>query len=48
MSLERKITRNQLKKRFKEHNEGVEKKYRTSFSNYWKAFNNYKKRKENK
>jgi hypothetical protein len=43
MSLQRKIERNNLKKRWKEHNEGVSKKYRTSFSSYWKTWNSYKK-----
>jgi len=49
MSFRRKVERNQLKKRFKEHNEGVSKKHRTSFSSYWKSWNNfYKKRRGNK
>lgn len=43
MSIQRKMERNNLKKKWKEHNEGVEKRYRTSFSSYWKAWNNYKK-----
>lgn len=43
MSFQRKIERNNLKKRWKEHNKGVEKRYRTSFSSYWKTWNNYKK-----
>lgn len=42
MSFQRKVERNKLKKRYKEHNEGVEKKYRTNFSSYWKSWNNYK------
>ena len=41
--IQRKMERNNLKKKWKEHNEGVEKRYRTSFSSYWKAWNNYKK-----
>ena len=42
MGLQRKIERNQLKRKFKDHNKGVEKKYRTKFRDFWKW---YQKRK---
>ena len=38
MSLQRKVLRNQLKNRWREYNKGVKKKYRISFSDYWKDF----------
>lgn len=38
----RAIERNLLKKKWKEHNKGVNKKYRTSFSSYWQAYKNNK------
>ncbi len=43
MSLQRKIERTQLKKQFKKHNEGVTKKYRTEFRDFWKWFQKRKR-----
>jgi len=43
MSFERKLERTQLKGAWKRHNEGVSKKHRTSFSDFWKSFRKYKK-----
>ena len=45
-SLERKIERNQLKKQWKEHNEGVPKKQRAEFKGFWKWFQKTKKHKK--
>lgn len=42
MSLQRKIERTQLKKQWKEHNQGVAKRYRADFKGFW---NWYQKRK---
>ena len=42
MSLQRKVERNQLKKQWKEHNEGVPKKQRAEFREFW---NWYQKKK---
>lgn len=44
MSFQRRVERNQLMKQYKEHNKGVEKKYRTEFRNFWKWFQKNKKK----
>ena len=38
MSFARKVKRNKLRKKWKENNRGVEKKYRTNFADFWKEF----------
>ena len=43
MSLQRKIERNQLKKQWKEHNEGVSKKQRSEFKGFWKWYQKKKR-----
>lgn len=43
MSFQRKIERNQLKKQWKEHNKGVDKKYRADFKGFWNWFQKKKR-----
>ena len=45
MSFQRKIERTQLKRQFKEHNQGVAKKHRTEFKDFWKWYQKKKKTK---
>ena len=45
MSFQRKIERTQLKRQFKEHNQGVAKKHRTEFKDFWKWYQKKKKQK---
>ena len=46
MSFQRKVERNQLKQQWKEHNKGVAKRYRASFSGFWDWFQRTKKKKQ--
>lgn len=43
MSFQRKIERNQLKQQWKEHNQGVAKKYRPEFKGFWAWFQKRKR-----
>lgn len=47
MSFQRKVERNQLKQQWKEHNQGVAKKYRPEFKRFWHGFKKEREVKSN-